>query len=118
MRDTAFVAVSTALCLGVLTVACESKEAALDAAVQEVHEKQRNIGLSAAIWHGGRVAYSKKLGQADLENEVPVTAATRFGIGSITKAFTAVVVLQLESEGRLNLDTRVQEYVPEFPVKP
>ena len=84
-----FVALTAILFLGLPRASAQSSEAALDAAVLEVHDKQRNVGLSAAVWHKGRLAYVEKLGHADLENGAPVTRATRFGIASINKAFTA-----------------------------
>ncbi|WP_164007781.1 serine hydrolase domain-containing protein [Pyxidicoccus trucidator] len=51
-------------------------------------------------------------GVADLRTGAPVLAEGRFRIGSITKTFTATVVLQLVAEGRVDLDRPVQHYLP------
>ena len=52
---------------------------------------------------------------ADLEAEVPVRGDSVFRIGSITKQFTAVAILQLYEQGRLDLADEVQKYLPQFP---
>jgi CubicO group peptidase (beta-lactamase class C family) len=64
---------------------------------------------------GDQVLYRGALGLANREWEVPLTPDTRLMIGSLSKAFTAVVVLQLVAEGRLSLDARLSELLPEFP---
>lgn len=48
---------------------------------------------------------------------MPVTAETRFRIGSVSKALTSVAVGRLLQDGRLDLDSPVQRYVPGFPAK-
>ena len=86
--------------------------------MSDVHERQRNVGLSAAILLRGRLVASWSLGMADLESRRPVTTDTRFGIASITKAFTGVALLQAHQRGQVDLDAPIQRYVPRFPVKP
>jgi CubicO group peptidase (beta-lactamase class C family) len=88
------------------------------AALEDIHKRQRNIGLSAIVVHRGVEVASVSLGFADLEHRVPVTADTRFGIASITKAFTGLALLKLHEAGRVDLDAPIQRYVPGFPVKP
>ena len=67
---------------------------------------------------GGETVVAENLGYADLENRTPVTADTRFGVASITKAFTGLSLLKLHEGGRIDLDAPIQRYVPAFPVKP
>jgi len=83
----------------------------------DVHEKQRNVGLAAAIGMGGETIFTLYMGAADLEHEIPVNEQTRFGIASITKVFTAVTLLRLHAAGDIDLDAPVQKYVPSFPEK-
>lgn len=45
----------------------------------------------------------------------PVTAKTQFGIGSITKTFVSVILLKLESEGKLNIHNSITKYLPQYP---
>jgi len=61
-------------------------------------------GLSAAVVNGDGLVWTGVAGLADLETGTPVSADMMFGIGSITKTFVAVVVLQLVEEGLLDLD--------------
>jgi serine beta-lactamase-like protein LACTB, mitochondrial len=97
---------------------CAVSREVLEAAVRDVHDRQRNVGLSAAILRHRRLVASFSLGWADAERRTPVTARTRFGIASITKAFTGTALLMLYDRGRLDLDAPIQQYVPSFPPKP
>ncbi len=72
-------------------------------------------GCSVAVAVGGRVVWSEGFGWADLEQRVPVTAETRFGIGSISKSLTAAGLVALADAGLLDLDAPVERYVPDFP---
>jgi CubicO group peptidase (beta-lactamase class C family) len=99
-------------------VACRDRRQALKAALADIQRRQRNIGLSALVMLGGETVIAEHLGYADLENRVPVTSETRFGVASITKAFTGISLLKLHEAGRIDLDAPIQRYVPAFPVKP
>ncbi|WP_239154364.1 serine hydrolase [Amycolatopsis sp. FDAARGOS 1241] len=61
---------------------------------------------------GSAGAWSGVSGTSDLSTGAPVPANAHFRIGSITKTFTAVVVLQLAAERRIDLDAPVQRYLP------
>jgi CubicO group peptidase (beta-lactamase class C family) len=74
-------------------------------------------GASVCVMREGRIVWSRGFGLADLEQGVPVTPETRFRIGSVSKALTSVAIGRLVEEGRLDLDSTVQRYVPGFPVK-
>jgi CubicO group peptidase (beta-lactamase class C family) len=90
---------------------------AVDRVIAEELEAQKIPGLSAAIAVEGMLRLSKGYGYADLENEVRATDQTRYRLGSISKAITAVAVMQLAEAGKLDLDAPVQKYVPSFPEK-
>jgi CubicO group peptidase (beta-lactamase class C family) len=60
----------------------------------------------------GNVIYVKGLGEANLETHTPNTPHTRFGIASITKQFTAALVLQQIAEGKIGLHGSVSDYLP------
>ena len=74
-------------------------------------------GAAVCVIREGRILWSRGFGLADLEQGVPVTAETRFRIGSVSKALTSVAVGRLVQDGRLDLDSPVQRYVPGFPAK-
>jgi len=80
-------------------------------------EKYHLPGASAAVAIGGKIVWSEAFGEADLENHVPATRATRFRLGSVSKLITAAAVALLVQRGALDLDAPVQRYVPTFPVK-
>ena len=56
-------------------------------------------------------------GLADVENSVPAKAETAYRLASVTKPMTAVTVLRLAEQGKLDLDAPIQRYVPSFPDK-
>ncbi|MGQ9472100.1 MAG: serine hydrolase [Candidatus Aminicenantales bacterium] len=85
--------------------------------VQQQMARDRVPGLSVAFRHHD-FYWAKGFGWADLENEVPATAASSYRLASITKTMTAVAILLLYEEGKIDLDAEVQEYVPLFPRKP
>ena len=65
----------------------------------------------AVVTHG-KLAYAQAYGAAKLEPRVAATPDMRYGIGSISKQFTAACVLLLQQEGKLSLDDKVSKYVP------
>ena len=72
-------------------------------------------GLALAIVRGDQIVYLKGYGRADASGR-PVTPQTPFLIGSITKSFTALAVMQLVEAGTVDLDAPVQRYIPWFRV--
>ncbi|HMI48544.1 MAG TPA: serine hydrolase domain-containing protein [Gemmatimonadaceae bacterium] len=97
--------------------ACRDQRQSLKDAVADIQRRQRNVGLSALVMLGGETVIAENLGYADLEHRVPVTSETRFGVASITKAFTGLGLLKLHETGRIDLDAPIQRYVPAFPEK-
>ena len=70
-------------------------------------------GISAALGNRSGLLWAGTAGYSDILNKKPVDTDTRFGIGSITKTFVAVVVFQLVQEGKLVLDNPVTHYLEE-----
>ena len=64
----------------------------------------------------GKVLYRKGFGMAQAEWEIANTPETKFRLGSITKQFTAVAVLQLVEQGKIKLDDPVKKFYPSAPV--
>ena len=71
-------------------------------------------GLVYGIVSNGKLIHVRGIGVQDLESKRPVTADTLFRIASMTKAFTALTVLKLRDEGKLQLDAPAETYVPEM----
>ncbi len=74
-------------------------------------------GLSVAVAVDGRIVYSEGFGYADLEQRAAAWPTTKFRIGSVSKSLTAVGLVQLVEQGKLDLDAPIQKYVPAFPDK-
>lgn len=92
--------------------------ARLDSAVAALMTAEHIPGLTVAVAVDGAVRWERGYGYADLEQCVPATPATVYRLASVSKPVTAVAVLQLAEQGRLDLDAPIQRYVPAFPVKP
>ncbi len=85
--------------------------------VREQMTRDRVPGLSVAFRHKD-FFWAQGFGYADLENDVPARPESSYRLASITKTITAVAILLLYEEGRIDLDAEVQKYVPSFPRKP
>ena len=70
-------------------------------------------GLAMGILHEGQT-YTAGFGVTSVENPLPVTPDTLFQTGSITKTFTATILMRLLEQGRLELDAPVRAYLPDF----
>ncbi len=84
--------------------------------VRPILEQEDVVGLAVAVADAGRPVYFGGFGHRDRERGLPVTEHTLFGIGSITKSFTAVAIMRLQEEGRLSVDDLVTRWVPELRV--
>ena len=74
-------------------------------------------GVSVAVGAGGAIVWAEGFGWADLENRTPVSPDTRFRIGTASTALTSAAAGLLIEQGRLELDDRIQTYVPAFAEK-
>ncbi|MBC7788432.1 MAG: serine hydrolase, partial [Anaerolineae bacterium] len=63
----------------------------------------------------GATVYSSAFGLANMEQNAPNTLHTKFQIASITKTFTAMLVLRLVDRGKLDLNGKVRQYLPDYP---
>lgn len=88
---------------------------AIDEYITQRMSAARIPGIALAIVKGDQIVYLKGYGRAD-ESGRPVTPQTSFIIGSITKPFTAMAVMQLVDAGQVELDAPVQRYIPWFRV--
>jgi CubicO group peptidase (beta-lactamase class C family) len=89
----------------------EPPVAELSRLVREAQAEQRIPSVSAAAVHGDEIVWEEALGLADVEAGEEATPATQYRVGSITKTFTAVAVMQLRDEGRLELDDPVGKHL-------
>jgi CubicO group peptidase (beta-lactamase class C family)/uncharacterized protein YneR len=78
--------------------------------------KPGETGCAALVAKNGQVIYRKAFGMADLELNVPMQPEMVFRIGSITKQFTAVAILQLMEQGKLSLQDEITKFIPDYPM--
>ena len=80
------------------------------------HEVQdKNLpALSVALVDDQRVVWAKGFGFRDRDGKIPADANTVYRVGSVSKLFTDVAIMQLVEDGKLDLDKPVSEYLPDF----
>ncbi len=88
---------------------------AIDAFVTSLMQKRGVPGVSIAIVREGKVIYAKGYGLSDIENDVPAKPETVYQIGSMTKQFTAAIVMQLVDEGKVKIDEPARTYLTDLP---
>ena len=72
-------------------------------------------GVAVGVVRDGRVTAIRVAGAADVASGSPITPSTIFRLGSVTKSFTALAILQLHEQGRLSLADPLSKYVPDYP---
>ncbi len=84
----------------------------------EAQRVYRNLpGLSVALVHDQDLIYARGFGFSNIDDEIPATAETMYRVASITKSFTAIAILQLRDQGKLQLDDPIERYLPWFRIK-
>ncbi len=94
----------------------ESEAAKIDALLAQPLQGTDFMG-AVLVAKDGSVLFSKGYGMADVDKKIPNTPQTRFRIGDLTKQFTAVAILMLQEQGKLNVKDSVCKYVPDCPEK-
>ena len=91
-------------------------KAKLDQFFDRLAEKNKAMG-SLTIAKDGNVLYARAIGYSQFNGteKKPLTAASRFRIASITKTFTAVMILQLVEEGTLKATDTLDKFFPQVP---
>ena len=69
---------------------------------------------SVLVAENGRVIYKKGLGYANMEWNIPNRPDTKHRLGSITKQFTSTLILQLVEQGKVKLDGKLSDYLPDY----
>jgi CubicO group peptidase (beta-lactamase class C family) len=91
-----------------------STQSALRRILQGRQAEHRVPGLVGGVARSGSLLWCDGIGSADLDSDgTRLDADTQFLIASITKTFTAVMVMQLRDEGKLSLDDCVESFIPE-----
>ncbi|MBN2155292.1 MAG: serine hydrolase [Candidatus Lokiarchaeota archaeon] len=80
--------------------------------------KHKVPGLSVSVVKDDKIIFERGFGYRNLEELLPMTENTLIGIGSISKSFTALAILQLQEKGLLNISDPIKKYFPWFPENP
>ncbi|OEJ98932.1 serine hydrolase [Flavivirga aquatica] len=102
--------------LSINQIDAQNLEENIDALIRSTY-KTNEPGASILIAKNGKTIYKKAFGLANLELNVPMTSDHVFEIGSITKQFTAVSILMLEEQGKLNLTDNITKFIPDYPTQ-
>lgn len=102
-----------AVAFSTITVAQERFEK-IDSLLNYLNKNNKFMG-SLCIREGENVVYSKAYGYADIEKNNLANRETKYKIGSVTKTFTAVMILQLIEERKLGLQTKLARFYPKIP---
>jgi len=93
------------------------ERARLDSLARAFLATARTPGLAVFVLRGNDTLLLRGYGYADLEDSTPATPRTVFRVGSLTKQFTAALVMQLVQEGRIALDDTIQKFLPDYPAQ-
>ena len=90
----------------------------LEARVAEILHRRPAVGLAVGVVRDGALTFFSGNGFTDIRSRTPVTEDTVFRVGSLTKTFTAIAVVQQVEAGTMGLDDDIRSWVPEFSEKP
>lgn len=89
-------------------------ESKIDSYVNNIMSEGELPGVSVSVIKGDDMEYTKGYGYSDLKNKTQVTNDTLFELGSNSKAITGIAIMNLISEGKLDLEDYVDKYIPWF----
>ena len=89
----------------------------LSVAIRHEVESKQLPAFSIALVDDTKSVWSAGFGYQDAEKKVPATADSVYRVGSVSKLFTDIAIMQLVEDGQLNLDAPVQTYLPTFTPK-
>ncbi|MGJ8678966.1 serine hydrolase domain-containing protein [Paraglaciecola sp.] len=114
---TLYFLVTATACASTVPNDLEKRLTALSLALETQRVEHHIPGMAMAIVKDGKVILSKGFGLANIKEKKPVTPKSIFAIGSTTKAFTATLTGMLVDENKLDWDTLLTEYLPDYQFK-
>lgn len=83
--------------------------------LMKVYNEQGKFNGSILVAENSSITISKGFGLANMEWNIPNQSNTKHRLASITKQFTAMLIMQLTEQGKLNLDIPITTYLPDYP---
>src|SRR4051812_45763758 len=90
----------------------------LEARGREILNRRPAVGLAVGVVRDGSLQFFSGHGLADIASHTPVTEDTVFRVGSLTKTFTAIAVMQLVEQGLVDLDAPAADYLIAYRLVP
>lgn len=98
-----------------MPVSAQTLDSKIDSIIGMEFNEANGPGGVFLVAQKGQPLYLKAYGKANLELDVPLTSENVFQIGSMTKQFTAIAILMLEEQGKLDVQHAVSRYLPNYP---
>lgn len=120
-RFSCFSFIVTAFFLLVLSLHSAGQPGKAEAAIRDIMQQSKVVGLSVAVVKKGKLIYTHSFGLKDIDSNTPLTDDCLFRIASISKSFTATSIMQLAEAKKLSLDDDISDLVgfsirnPKFP---
>ncbi|MEK6303135.1 MAG: serine hydrolase [Acidobacteriota bacterium] len=95
------------------SVLAQDKAAKIDE-LMKVYNSYQQFNGAVLVAEDGKVIFKKGYGMANMEWNIPVETDTKFRLGSITKQFTSMLILQLVQEGKIKLEGKLTDYLPDY----
>ena len=98
--------------------ACQQEQTEEQGSIDQIFDEWNNPDVPGGVLgvvKDGKLIYSKGYGSADLEHDIKITPTSVFYLASVSKHFLTFSVLLLEEQGKLDLDDKIQKYLPDFP---
>lgn len=114
---TSFRLLNVFICVFWLTITtgfAQTKAEKIDALVRQ-YVANRQFNGAILVADKGKVIIKKGYGMANMEWNIANTSTTKFRLGSVTKQFTAILIMQLVEQGKLKLNGKVTTYLPDYP---
>lgn len=100
--------------LSTLSLSAQEKAKQIEQLLNKYNEYGQFNG-SALVAENGKIIFKKGFGSANMEWNIPNQSDTKFRLGSISKQFTALLIVKLAEEGKLKLDVPITTYLPDYP---
>ncbi|MDY6801391.1 MAG: serine hydrolase domain-containing protein [Bacteroidota bacterium] len=102
-----------ALFVSLSTLAQDFNQTKMDSLFSIIENNDKGMG-SISIVKEGKEVYQNTIGFLNIEEEIPINKDTKFRIGSISKTFTATIIMKLVEQNKLSLDTKLAKFFPEI----
>ncbi|WP_338838681.1 serine hydrolase [Flavobacterium ginsenosidimutans] len=108
------IALFVAFQLSMVSIFAQNKAQQIEQLLSKYNEYGQFNG-SALVAENGKVIFKKGFGSANMEWNIPNQPDTKFRLGSISKQFTALLIVKLAEEGKIKLDVPITTYLPDYP---